>query len=143
MNESHNETAWHHPWKEICEGCNRMRGTNFSTQKDLLDNLYLTFSKNIPRMANFLGVHIVSLREKLVREGIREKKAYKKRKINGFRKIIRDSPDDAFINMTRGDLKKKFSEYSIIHVTKVLRSEGKQYKKKYYWAKYDKPKDRG
>jgi hypothetical protein len=137
MNESKNETPWHLPWKEICEQCNEMRGTRYDKQKDLLKNLFNIFNKDIPKMANFLGVSVVSLREKLVREGIHKKKKYKERKIGELRKLIRDSPDDAFKNMTYKDLKEKFKGYNVNHITRLLRKEGKTYKKMWIWAKYD------
>ena len=137
MNESKGETPWNLPWKDICEQCNQMRSTNYKTQKELLKNLYETFDKSIPNMADFLGVNVSSLREKLVREGIHKKKKYKERKVGKLRQFIRDSPDDAFKNMTYRDLKEKFKGHNVNHITRLLRKEGKIYKKLWIWARYD------
>ena len=142
MNESLNETAWHHPWKEMCEACNADMGTKFETQREVLEAVYELFDKKLTDSSAFLGVHVVSLREKLIREGIYKKKIYKKKKrrIGRLRQAIRDAPPNAFANMTRSDLKDKFQDYSIIYITRLLGIEGRTYKKKWYWAKADKPK---
>ena len=142
MNKSKHDTPWTLDWQDLCMQINRYEGTEYTTQKRTLNYLYKMHGGSIKKMADHIGVCYPSLTRKLVLEGIHEKKTYKrgKRKIGESRQIIRDKPDDFFIDMDCHELIKLFPNNNISSITRLMRAENKLYKKKWYWAKYGEDK---
>jgi len=141
MNKSKNDTNWSPiDWVEICTSLNNEFGTHYKNQRAILRRLYYS-GISLSKMAEFIGISVQTLTNKLVREGIHEIKKYGPRqKVGELRKFIRNKPIDFFEEMDPKELEKLFPNHNINHVRKVLIQEGKQWKKKWYWAKYDKDK---
>ena len=142
MNKSKHDTPWTLDWQDLCMQINKYEGTEYTTQKITLRHLYDLHRGCIKEMADHIGVCYQSLSRKLDLEGVRERKTYKKgkRKIGELRQFIRDKPDDFFIDMTCHEIARLFPEIHKESVTRLMRLENKPYKKKWYWAKYDKDK---
>jgi hypothetical protein len=140
MNKSKFESKHTLPWGELLEICNNSFGVNYKSQPAILRHMYNKFDKNINEISNFLGVSPSVVRNKLINEGVHKAKKYKKREVGPVRKMIRESAIDAFINMDLEDIKEAFPNYNTSYVCKVMRQEGREWRKRWYWCKYDKDK---